>query len=381
VASGKKSKTASVSPSTKGKKKSFVEGMPRIEPSLPVQESPTIYSMFMQEEERKERKLLEKEQHVASKSVSGTATVPASAKKGLQVPKKVAGADKKKEKPVMVEEALKEISMAELQAVLSKDKSTFPDNPDVWLKDLASMLNLKLDKLVVTDPTFADKPTDYPACLLSKPVKAFLLDTLAKMTPQTLHIFLDHCIESMMNDIVKGIPTFGFHIYIQLLLSFRPQIGIASLPTYLAHLKDNVSRPQRALCILWSLGQSGLNDLSNGLKVWLELMLPFLNIRNLSSFAVQYLETLFKRHQKSVDSASAAFPKREFFKLFDELFSHQPTLAAELRNRLLQIYPQLKVVAFGSRPDTTLIISFHLSSVAVLLIVIIRRKLSCCHAW
>lgn len=35
---------------------------------------------------------------------------------------------------------------------------------------------------------------------------------------------------------------------------------------YLALLKDNINRPQRARCILWAVGQAGLSDLGNGLK-------------------------------------------------------------------------------------------------------------------
>jgi len=353
VASSKKGKGTNVSPSFKGKKKPATEGMPRIEPSVPVEESPTIYSLFMQEEEKKERRL-EREQQAASSSkpMSNAAGPTMAPKKGAQVQKKAA--DKKKEKVPTLDEALNEVMVADLQSVIVKDKATFPDHPDVWLKDLVSVLNLKLDKLpTTTDPTFSDKPYDYPSCSLPKQLKSFLLDTLSKMSPQTLHLFLDHCIQSMMNDVMKGLPIYGFHIYIQLLLSFKPNIGISSLPTYLALLKDNVTRPQRALCIMWCMGQAGLTDLSSGLKVWFELMLPFLNIRTLAPFAVHYLESLFRRHQKALNSANIAFPKREFFKLFDELYSQQPTINVELRGRLLKIYPQLKMVAIGSRPDTS----------------------------
>jgi len=41
--------------------------------------------------------------------------------------------------------------------VLEKDKDTFPDNADVWLKDLASLMNLRLDNVPVTDFTFEGK--------------------------------------------------------------------------------------------------------------------------------------------------------------------------------------------------------------------------------
>lgn len=43
--------------------------------------------------------------------------------------------------------------------MLANDKVTFPSNPEVWLKDLVSLFNLKLDKLPAGEPTYANKPT------------------------------------------------------------------------------------------------------------------------------------------------------------------------------------------------------------------------------
>jgi len=37
-----------------------------------------------------------------------------------------------------------QITVADLEAVLTKDQQTFPDNPDIWLKDLASFINIRL---------------------------------------------------------------------------------------------------------------------------------------------------------------------------------------------------------------------------------------------
>ena len=50
------------------------------------------------------------------------------------------------------------IELTQLETVLSKDQATFPDNPSVWLLDLASLLNLKLENVPESDPLFEDKP-------------------------------------------------------------------------------------------------------------------------------------------------------------------------------------------------------------------------------
>jgi len=49
------------------------------------------------------------------------------------------------------------MSVSELEKVLANDKRTFPDNPDVWLKDLASLINLRLDSVPVVNPPFEGK--------------------------------------------------------------------------------------------------------------------------------------------------------------------------------------------------------------------------------
>lgn len=57
-----------------------------------------------------------------------------------------------------------QLDLAELQTILAKDRETFPSNPSVWLKDLASVLVLHLDKVQEADPVFADQPAG--SCLM-----------------------------------------------------------------------------------------------------------------------------------------------------------------------------------------------------------------------
>ena len=40
---------------------------------------------------------------------------------------------------------------------MARDKAVFPENPSVWLKDLASYINLRLDKVKEPDPVFIDE--------------------------------------------------------------------------------------------------------------------------------------------------------------------------------------------------------------------------------
>ena len=53
---------------------------------------------------------------------------------------------------------LLQIDVHELETMLAKDRATFPENPSVWLKDLASMLNVRLENVSEPDPVFEGKP-------------------------------------------------------------------------------------------------------------------------------------------------------------------------------------------------------------------------------
>ena len=45
-----------------------------------------------------------------------------------------------------------------MAAVLDKDQLTFPDNPTVWLMDLATFINCSFDNIPEPDPVFENKP-------------------------------------------------------------------------------------------------------------------------------------------------------------------------------------------------------------------------------
>ena len=61
--------------------------------------------------------------------------------------------------------------MEELDKVLLKDRNLFPNSPEVWLKDLASQLNVYLDKIPDPDPLCNGKPhgslTSFSICFTS----------------------------------------------------------------------------------------------------------------------------------------------------------------------------------------------------------------------
>uniref|UniRef100_A0A2K6G1Q1 Transmembrane protein 214 n=1 Tax=Propithecus coquereli TaxID=379532 RepID=A0A2K6G1Q1_PROCO len=226
-------------------------------------------------------------------------------------PKKVAALTNQNQKQGRfrsLEEALKALDVAALQKELDKSQSMFSGNPSVWLKDLASYLNYKLQ------------------APLSEP-------TLSQHT--------------------HGESLHGYRICIQAILQDKPKIATTNLGKFLELLRSHQSRPAKCLTIMWALGQAGFANLTEGLKVWLGIMLPVLGVKSLSPFAIAYLDRLLLMHPNLTKGFGMIGPK-DLFPLLDFAYMPNNSLTPSLQEQLCQLYPRLKVLAFGAKPDSTL---------------------------
>ncbi|NWU86776.1 TM214 protein, partial [Onychorhynchus coronatus] len=252
-----------------------------------------------------------------------------------------------------LEEALRALDLADLQKELEKSRSVFPENPSVWVKDLAGYLNYKL-QAPRSDPVLSQHPHDYPYSLASKELRT-IIRTLLGRASGVLELFFDHCIYTMLQELDKapGESLHGYRICIQALLLDRPRIATTNLGKYLEVLRSHQNRPAKCLTVLWALGQAGFADLHEGLKVWLGVMLPVLGIKSLSPYAVSYLDRLLMMHPNLTKGFGMIGPK-DFFPLLDFAFMPNNSLSPSLQEQLRRLYPRLKVLAFGARPETAL---------------------------
>eukprot|EP00075_Anas_platyrhynchos_P022064 XP_027311317.1 transmembrane protein 214 isoform X1 [Anas platyrhynchos] len=252
-----------------------------------------------------------------------------------------------------LEEALRALDVADLQKELDKSQSMFPENPSVWVKDLAGYLNYKL-QAPKSDPALSQHAHDYPYCLVNKELRNVIKSLLGKSS-SVLELFFDHCIYTMLQELDKtpGESLHGYRICIQALLLDRPKIATANLGKYLELLRSHQNRPAKCLTILWALGQAGFTDLAEGLRVWLGVMLPVLGIKALSPYAVAYLDRLLMMHPNLTKGFGMIGPK-DFFPLLDFAFMPNNSLSPSLQEQLRRLYPRLKVLALGARPEATL---------------------------
>ncbi|XP_076026632.1 transmembrane protein 214 [Genypterus blacodes] len=252
-----------------------------------------------------------------------------------------------------LEEAFKALDVGDLKQQLARSQTLFPDNPSVWVKDLAGYLNLKLTAPDV-EPTLSSHAHDYPYCLAGKELRG-VIKGLVGRCGEILPDFLDHCVYTMLRELDRhtGEPLHGYRVCIQAVLQDKPRIASQNLAEYLELLRSVQNRPVKCLTIMWALGQAGFHDLSQGLRVWLGVMLPVLGVKSLSSYAIAYLERLLLLHANLTKGFGIMGPK-DFFPLLDFAFMPKNALSPSLQEQLRRLYPRLKVLAFGAKPESTL---------------------------
>uniref|UniRef100_A0A671TYQ8 Transmembrane protein 214 n=1 Tax=Sparus aurata TaxID=8175 RepID=A0A671TYQ8_SPAAU len=251
-----------------------------------------------------------------------------------------------------LEEAFKALDVGDLKEQLAHSQTLFPENPSVWLKDLAGYLNLHLTA-PEAEPTLSSYAHDYPYCLTGKELKGVIKGLIARCGDILPDLF-DHCVYTMLRELDRqSEPLHGYRVCIQAILQDKPRIATQNLSEYLELLRSVQNRPVKCLTIMWALGQAGFFDLSQGLRVWLGIMLPVLGVKSLSSYAIAYLERLLLLHANLTKGFGIMGPK-EFFPLLDFAFMPKNALSPSLQEQLRRLYPRLKVLAFGAKPESTL---------------------------
>ncbi|XP_072107456.1 transmembrane protein 214 isoform X1 [Mobula birostris] len=342
----KKNKKAAVTKNEKKlARKALSENMPRIDPVSPLKPSETLFELGFEKMGKKQNK-----EQVPPISTEQPQQKPAS---GGKMVKKSSGDSGPKHKIFpSLEAAVKALDLKELQEQMDKSQDLFPGNPSVWVKDLAGYLNYKL-QAPESEPTLSQYSYDYPYCLTSKELRNIIKLLLGKASDSLEHFF-DHCIYTMLReqDKAAGESLHGYRICIQAILTDKPKIATTNLGKYLEMLRSQYNKPAKCLTIMWALGQAG-TDLAEGLKVWLNIMLPVLGIKALSAFAICYLDRLLMMHSNLSKGFGTIGPK-DFFPLLDFAYMPNNSLSSNLQDQLRQLYPKLKVLAFGAKPESTL---------------------------
>lgn len=127
--------------------------------------------------------------------------------------------------------------------------------------------------------------------------------------------FFNISLTAMATDMSRGSPALGHKLLLQYIAASDPKSAAANLANCVSLRNSYQNRPPIGLSILWAMGQVGVKDLQLGLKVFDELMLPLVELKNYSRYVIEYLVRLLGRHKE------AAVGKEELLSVLDVVFS------------------------------------------------------------
>ncbi|CAF0829529.1 unnamed protein product [Brachionus calyciflorus] len=347
VAGGKKAgKKIDIKPKVQKKE------VPKIEHAPPIRTDTTIYDLIRESDNdsdideinnNKKTKQVKQQPVVSEVKVESPkkATRTKEQKESLNLVNSSIQANQKKKidvKPAKnpdteLENKLKDLKSEDFEKQLTQLTALFQNNTLTISENLVAYLNKELETVSDIDPLNThENESSYPMLKLEKNVLKFLNGYFSKMKMSDAEKLFEYCLTSLFIDNQKVPATHGFKIAFQLIAKFNPNLLI-NLNKTNEVINANKHRHQRLLISLWALGQFGYYNLSNGIKIWFDSMLPQINVKGCSNFVITYLHNILQHHKVEANSkVDLVLNLDEYNRIYDLI--HDKNLPKETSQKL-----------------------------------------------
>lgn len=322
---GKSKKTQNGKVKSKDDLKKAVKNGPKLEDVLPHSQIKSFYEGMEIDDDTKPAKDKKKEGDKKPKKQQDKKMEPA-----------------KPKPPKTIEGAFQAIDHDELATIIATNKVRFSNAPLVWLKEVANFLNSKT-QIEVDDPTFANKPTNYPLCIIPEDIRSSLASVLHDAGKPNAQLFFDGTLTALANDMSRGQQVNGHRLLLQMLAKEYPDFCTASSAKSASLRNSYQNRPPIGLTLLWAFGQGGLSDFTVGLKAWQDLFLPVVELKNYTKYVIVYLSNLLDNHS-SMDNVKIS--QEQLFAMFDMVNGKRNSLSKELSSDLIMQLSKFKDIFF-----------------------------------
>ncbi|XP_034101520.1 transmembrane protein 214 isoform X1 [Drosophila albomicans] len=235
-------------------------------------------------------------------------------------------------KPKTLEQAMKQITPDDFAAQVAQVKISCPGSELRWLSNIASYLNGALS--YDCDPVFSGRSAQYPSNLASSALKQSILEFLSSVGETNLEYFFYSLLDSMATELNNGQHVAGYKFVLQLIGQHWPSICSHNMAKTALLRNSYQNRSNICLSILWAIGQGGHQSLTEGVKVWQNLMLPNLELRSFSKFVVEHIERVLLAAVARKTDDHLLINQQEFFYCYNSLNSTYNNLPKELQQSL-----------------------------------------------
>lgn len=228
-------------------------------------------------------------------------------------------------KPKTLELALRNITRDDFAAQLEQVKLSCPGSELRWLSHIALYFNEALS--YDCDPIFSGRSAQYPSNLASASLKYSIVEFLGSVGEQNLEYFFYSLLDSMSTDLNNNQTVAGYKLILQLIGQNWPNICSRNLAKTALLRNSYQNRSNICLSILWAIGQGGYQSLNEGVRVWQNLMLPNLELKQYTKFVVEYMERALSAAAVRKTADPLQINQQEFFATYNALnapYNHLP---------------------------------------------------------
>lgn len=146
----------------------------------------------------------------------------------------------------------------------------------------------------------------------------------------------------MATELNSGQNVVGYKVVLQLIGQNWPSICSHNMAKTALLRNSYQNRCNICLSILWAIGQGGHQSLTEGVKVWQNLMLPNLELKSFTKFVVEHIERVLNAAAARKDE-TLQINQQEFFACYNALNGIFNNFSKEQQQSLKRSAKQLLV--------------------------------------
>lgn len=131
--------------------------------------------------------------------------------------------------------------------------------------------------------------------------------------------FFDQTLTTLAVDLSRVQGCLGHKVLLQLIAMKWPSVCVGNLAKSVILRNSYENRAAIGLALLWALGQGGYQDVNIGIKVWLDLMTPVVEMKAYTKFVCEYLLNVLRHAMRNEAAQQLTLSRDDLFSIVNTI--------------------------------------------------------------